>query len=268
MLMPRSDRVDSGLLAQSQCPQPDSTSAKPPTAWKGENLNLDLDRPTHEYRPSLTSINSARSMRDMVIIQREPTDSSAESAMIEMTSPEPMEGPFDDVHQSRGNETPESVVFDSADFAMSPVSMGDHPHAASGQQSKNDTFGKDRSASSSVAAPAPATPPRLRTLGNLLATPSSTHSPSASSQSHGRAIPPSGSPIPHPVLSHRRPVSEMVNSINKRGGGDTTPTSLLSPASRYSSPASTPRQGRVRPTTLYEAVKRDRLHVANPDSRR
>lgn len=267
MLMPRSERVDSGLQAQAQ--QPDSTSAKPPTAWKGENLNLDLDRPTHEYRPSLTSINSARSMRDMVIVQREPTDSSAESAIIEMTSPEPMEGPFDDIHQSREVDTPESVVFDGADFAMSPVSMDDHPHTASAQQSKNDTFGKDRSASSSTAAPVPTTPPRLRTLGNLLATPSSTHSPSGSSQSHGRAIPPSGSPIPHPVLSHRRPVSEMVNSINKRGGGgDTTPASLFSPASRYSSPASTPRQGRVRPTTLYEAVKRDRLHVANPDSRR
>ena len=69
---------------------------------------------------------------------------------------------------------------------------------------------------------------------------------------------------------HRRPVSEMVNSINKRGsgsgGGDTTPISLFSPQSRYSSPASTPRQGiGRRPTTLYEAVKRDKLLVANPD---
>jgi hypothetical protein len=265
ILMPT--RVDSGLI--QHYPQPVPT-IKPPTAWKGENLDLDRQRTTHEDRPSLTSINSARSMRDMVIVQREPTDSSAESAIIEMTSPEPEgpEGPFGDRYRGRGVEMPEEVVFDGADFAMSPVSMEDD---RSSQQ--HDTFGKekdkekgnDRSVNTTHR---PSTPPRLRTLGppitSLLATPSSSNSPSSSTQS--RAVPPSGSPIPHPVLQHRRPVHEMVNSINKRGG-DTTPSSLFSPASRYSSPASTPKQGQGgrRPTTLYEAVKRDKLHVANPD---
>jgi hypothetical protein len=114
--------------------------------------------------------------------------------------------------------------------------------------------------------PTPSTPTSNRIRTSPFFSTSNTASPS-------HAVPPSGSPIPHPVLMHRRPVSEMVRSINKRGSGsgstgsgDMTPNSLFSPQSRYSSPASTPRQDRVRPKTLYEAVKRDKLLVANPDS--
>jgi hypothetical protein len=243
------------MRVQSGLPNPDD--GKPPTAWKGEDLKPV--RPTHHHGPSLTSITSARSMRDMVIVQREPTDSSAESVTIETTSPEPDRhfhsydhtsdrDIFDDRHEARardngqGGETPESIVFDGADFAMSPETN------VGGDLSRRPTIAPVPI----IVAPTTPTSDRIRSTN--------TGSP--------RAIPPDGSPIPHPVLMHRRPVSEMVNSINKRGSGsgDTTPISLFSPQSRYSSPASTPRQviGR-RPTTLYEAVKRDKLLVANPD---
>jgi hypothetical protein len=75
------------MRVQSGLPDSKDDIPKPPTAWKGDDLKPV--RPTHHHGPSLTSITSARSMRDMVITQREPTDSSAESAIIETTSPEP-----------------------------------------------------------------------------------------------------------------------------------------------------------------------------------
>ena len=262
MMMP--NRVESGLR------NTDVYNDRPPTAWKGDELKPV--RPTHQHGPSLSSITSAKSMRDMVIVQREPTDSSAESAIIETTSPEPDRlvrhneadrhvsdrndlddrHVFDDWHEAReeglGGETPESIVFDGADFAMTPETNA-------GDLSRRPTI-----------APvpiivAPTTPPTSRIRAHL--------SGSGSGSDLPRAIPPDGSPIPRPVLMHRRPVSEMVNSINKRGSGsgDTTPISLFSPQSRYSSPASTPRQLGRRPTTSYEAVKRDKLLVANPDGK-
>lgn len=258
------------MRGQSGLPNPQAEEGKPPTAWKGDDLKPV--RPTHHHGPSLTSITSAKSMRDMVIVQREPTDSSAESAIIETTSPEPdrhvhhhagddrqvhhhdsdNQHVFDDRHEARdrgidqGGETPGSIVFDGADFAMSPETVAN-----------NDLSRRPTIAPVPIIV-APTTPTTARTRSTNTGSP--------------RAIPPDGSPIPHPVLMHRRPVSEMVNSINKRGsgsgsgsGGDTTPISLFSPQSRYSSPATTPRQIGRRPTTLYEAVKRDKLLVANPD---
>lgn len=245
ILSPR--KVESGLSTH----EPE----KPPTAWKGDDLKSV--RPTHHRGPSLTSITSARSMRDMVIVQRESTDSSAEaeSVVIETTSPEPIDGPFDDRHATTsGGETPGSIVFDGADFSMSPDTV---------DYTRSGLLRQPSIPIPIIVAPTTPTSNRIRSIGPH------SHSPSSSSSPH--SVPPSGSPIPHPVLMHRRPVSEMVNSINKRGSasglGDTTPISLFSPQSRYSSPASTPKQGRVRPTTLYEAVKRDRLLVANPDGR-
>jgi len=259
-------RGESGL--QYTNTNTDADIDRPPTAWKGDELKPV--RPTHHHGPSLTSITSAKSMRDMVIVQRERTDSSAESAIIETTSPEPDRivhhggdrheihdcNIFDDRHEAlnngQGGQTPESIVFDGADFAMSP---------------ETDTANLIRQPTSAPAlAPAPVPVPIIVApitpiTSRIQADPTGSDSP------RSRAIPPDGSPIPRPVLMHRRPVSEMVNSINKRGSGsgDTTPISLFSPQSRYSSPASTPRQVGRRPTTLYEAVKRDKLLVANPD---
>ena len=274
---------------------------KPPTAWRGGNLTVDTiaaQRPTHHPGPSLTSITSARSMRDMVIIQREPTSSSGESVAIEHAPHYPVYGHHErertddgfDIsasEQIRPKGTPGGglVVFDGADFA-SPIPVEETPRLDVGRRS---------------------TPPgdarHLESLGPPISTtgnPVPVHTPTTpSSSSHIASIStptpaprvPSGSPIPQPLLSHRRPVSEMVKSINKRGSGsalgassgssNASPLSLFSPASQYS-PASPTRgvatsgqtlgvgvgyrpSGLKRPTTLYEAVKRDKLQVTNPD---
>lgn len=291
---------------------------KPPTAWRGGNLSIDTitaQRPTHHPGPSLTSITSARSMRDMVIVEREPTSSSGESATIEhapqyhgkggherdTTDDDGSEMSGSD-HRVRPKGTPGGglVVFDGAEFA-SPSSVAETPVP----QIKR-----------------PLTPPRHTsrpfeptvqpaTTSRSNPTPSPPSSSAAASASILVTTPsrtprvPSGSPIPQPLLSHRRPVSEMVKSINKRGSGsvlsgagggggsgssNASPLTLFSPASQYSpaSPAKgfgTPAteapilgpaigfgtgagfrpSGLKRPMTLYEAVKRDKLQVANPD---
>lgn len=291
---------------------------KPPTAWKGGNLSIDTaaaQRPTHHPGPSLTSITSARSMRDMVIVQREPTSSSGESAIIEHTPHHMVLGHGHDHHstttattsddnsvmdqETRPKGTPGGglVVFDGADFA-SPISVrGQTPQAGRPSTPPHDTTYRlpslppptDRS--TRTPAPLPSTPSWSVAAAS---TPTPTRTPRV----------PSSSPIPHPLLSHRRPVSEMVKSINKRGSGSglgasgsgagssnaSSPLSLFSPASQYSPvsptkgfaspatqiPAMGPSvgagagtghgpSGLKRPTTLYEAVKRDKLQVANPD---
>lgn len=273
----------------TQIPPPVLPS-KPPTAWKakaGHDLTLDLQnppqRPTHHPGPSLTSITSARSMRDMVIVQREPTSSSGESVIIEHThcaqastdtgsgssSGSRSDDQLDEMvqhdtpltqpptHTPLISETPGSVVFDGAAFALSPT----------------ETDQGSEGTPTAAVKTSPAVPLPTRSLPAPAPAPSPMATPT---KSQSRA--PSGSPIPHPLLSHRRPVSEMVKSINKRGGGGGTShnaspvSSLFSPASQYSpassSPTSSPAAGRKRPTTLYEAVKRDKLLVTNPDGRR
>lgn len=267
--------------------------SKPPTAWKGGNLTLDLNnlqRPTHHPGPSLTSITSAKSMRDMVIVQREPTSSSGESAVVEHTALESESGrdrlgseedaDSSDEHTPRvkrgvAMSVPGSVVFDGADFAMSPMSMD------------------GQSASTPDPNLAATTPPPATAAALPRSTPSQNVVTPPRSRSRPTSQIPAGSPIPHPLLSHRRPVSEMVNSINKRGAGagaspsvgSDSPRSLFSPASQYTpaprSPARSgsgsarasgtstpPRGGPKRPSTLYEAVKRDKLLIANPDGAR
>lgn len=312
---------------------------KPPTAWRGGAGNLSIDtasaqRPTHHPGPSLTSITSARSMRDMVIVQREPTSSSGESATIEDAPYQLGYGQHqhgqlqdrdtsndDDNRSERSDDrnvkpkgTPGGglVVFDGADFASpnSTTSVVDTPKPevttgpASTTPLRNDIHHLEPldPPLSSRTMLAPTTPSSSASAS----TSTSTSTPTTTSTRTPRV--PSGSPIPQPLLSHRRPVSEMVKSINKRGSGsglgaggagsgsgssNASPLSLFSPVSQYS-PASPSRgtpgpspgppnlgavltagagvgyrpSGLKRPTTLYEAVKRDKLQVANPDGRR
>lgn len=253
----------------------------PPSSWQAN----DLAPPNcgHNKGPSLTSLSSARSMRDMVIVQREGTDSTGEgeSAVVEFTSPSnpPMMG---------ATETPGSVVFSGDEFAMSPEVS---------DEGSRDTFGNAREDGRSDSPPGVSQ--EIPSLGPAITTSSSSSGqrPSTGSSSTTPAakktIPTSGaSPTPLSPFSHRRPVRDVVNSINKRGRA--SPMSLFSPASSYPpqsivpSPNSTPTSiparnqgrnilhasspgravfvgGRGKGRT-YEAIKRrEILLVANPD---
>jgi len=228
----------------------------PPSSWDATALRPP--QPSRTKGPSLTSLNSARSMRDMVIIQREQTNSSIETeAVIEMASPllsEP-ERPVGSGHHRHGltigSETPGSIVFNGAEF-VSPALL---PSMASGP-------------SRPIVGPPMPNPDEAETP--LLAQPEqTTSSPSTPTKPLPASL--TDSPVPSPMLSHRRPVRDVVNSINRRG--NVTPLSLFSPASQYS-PAPVSPQGTSsrsspvsRPSTMYEAVRRSTLTVANPDGR-
>lgn len=279
----------------------------PPSAYKGTgDLSAGLNG-AHDRGPSVSSLQSARSMRDMVIVQREPSSSSTEE--IGLVDDNPFTDGQNVGHHRHGltalsessssiapnhlgGETPGSIVFDGGAFAASP--------------SLDLDFGPNPVLPLSSAIPTPLspleedepTPKKATSRGDteaIIAPVTSLGTPTR------RPEPPSGSPVPSPLVQHRRPVREVVESINKRGGG--IPLAFTSsPASTYStnsslppSPASTkssmtPLPGRLRgferfekvdkrdssssnrsggrPSTMYEAVKRERLLVANPDAGR
>jgi len=271
----------------------------PPTAFKGGLV------PTggHEKGPSLSSLHSARSMRDMVIVQRERTQSSEEEeGVIEAGTPDVELGedeamaterelssgipaPESDVTayaharhgqtavsespsylaspSAAGGETPGSIVFNGADFAPMLTTVPATPPAAA-PAAESRPYGAWKLS----------TPPQIRAIANASPRPVSDilHDHSTPGRS---SEPPSGSPVPSPLLSHRRAVKDVVNSINKRGGG--VPLAFASPASNYSPVTTAPPSPLIqkpgaarqkRPVTMYEAVKRERLLVANPDKRK
>ncbi|WVQ65840.1 uncharacterized protein L199_004018 [Kwoniella botswanensis] len=268
-----SENVNSPSNPSSISPE---SSNHPPTSWKGDTLDLPSNE--HGKGPSLSSLNSAKSMRDMVLVQRETSTSSVESeAVIEMErasslvdqtwtqvhnkdesdgtlvraeesdslSPLPSETstsviplrPDGAGHYRSGNgqttfddgnsglETPGEIVFNGADFASPPIlPINDFASIPSNSRQKAvdlDTEHDQTLKQSSLRpTPSPITPKRAisRTLNATVVDESS--------------LPPSGSPVPSPLVQHRRPVRDVVNSINKRG--NSTPFSLLSPMSNYS----------------------------------
>jgi hypothetical protein len=238
-------------------------------------------------------------MRDMVIVQREPTSSSEEEGVIDLASAETsLEEPGTSsghlrhgltaasdslstvyAHARHGQtaiseisalspnlatDIDESVVFNGADFAPTPdLSLA--PIITSVPTTSPDATPRKASTPVKLKPVPQVTPPRPISPLVAFTTPSRP------------AEPPSGSPVPSPLVSHRRPVKDFVNSINKRGGG--LPLAFASPASAYSPATTAPpsplsRRGTVqdgdrkRPMTMYEAVKRERLLVANPDKRK
>jgi len=274
----------------------------PATAFQG---GLEAPANSHTKGPSLSSIQSARSMRDMVIVQRERTASSGEEGVMEADSTPDTSAYLDDreddfdaagdighgmryldrmdpnvyahtrhgltsasdslpsVNSLTGGDTPESVVFDGAAFALTPQ-LEDTPRAV--------PFDRPIPADQPITTPTKMTPAMLRPVPPR-ESPRPLSPGLISLATPGRGSePPSGSPVPSPLLSHRRAVKDVVNSINKRGGG--LPLAFASPSSVYSpgtpappSPLAKRDVGR-RPMTMYEAVKRERLLVANPDGRR
>lgn len=269
----------------------------PPSSFKDGLAPITV----HGRGPSLSSIQSAKSMRDMVIVQREATSSSEEEGIIETAS-----SPGSDMPETTGasltlsdsqstiyaharhgqtavsdsspsittspflgGQTPGSIVFNGADFAPTPdLSLHAPGEVNSGNFADSDktpTKNSLPSTSRAVSIDSTTTPPKSISTASQR----TTARPSA---------PPSGSPVPSPLLSHRRPVRDFVNSINKRGGG--LPLAFASPSSAYSPATTAPpsplsrrdterdKDGRKRPMTMYEAVKRERLLVANPDKRK
>ena len=317
-----------------------------PALWPIESRDRDLHHPStsfspndlvrpsleHIKGPSLSSLQSARSMRDMVIVQRDQTTSPTdeEEAMVEsnMSTPDVRdelghhrhglaavtESPTsalyavdnedmeeDDLgrlRQSDGggrgvgrpDETPGSIIFYGGEFATSPIHMGINLTTASTLTLSDApaTIASDRSSN----------PQSIKLVWSQSRdeTPT-TPEPTPSTLTQSMTQQPSGSPVPSPLINHRRPVRDVVNSINKRSTG-VPPAFTSSPGSAYTSAPvspSTPRSTlarkesvasamsavsrvsrasgstaggsarRERPMTMYEAVKRERLLVANPD---
>ena len=186
----------------------------------------------------VSSLISARSMRDMVIVQRETPNTETEAVIEQATG--------SSLASSSGSESNigEDSVLDEANIS---------PQAA--------------------VQPVPLAPRKLRSISHLqLDSPSIASSPqSAPSTRSEPPIPPSGSPISAAIVSHRRPVKDMVKSINKRSSRvfDSVTLDALSPLSQYS-PSSSPPSSALgmedkRPRTMYEAVRKSPLTVANPD---
>lgn len=258
-------------------------SSYPPTAFKSA---LEAPVSGHSKGPSLSSIQSAKSMRDMVIVQREPTSSSEEEGVIES-------GPSPDVSIFPKRYEEDPVASGDLGWAMAFLSSLDpkvHTHTRDGRivaSHRNSLAGEtpgstifDSTAlvttsgivatstmglpASQQISPSEATPTKLRPIPPRdPPRPGSPGAPSLSTPGKS-AEPPSGSPVPSPLVSHRRAVKDVVNSINKRGGG--LPLAFASATS--ASPLPNRGGDKKRPTTMYEAVKRERLLVTNPDKKR
>ncbi|WVW84608.1 hypothetical protein I302_106642 [Kwoniella bestiolae CBS 10118] len=243
------------------------SSNHPPTSWRGDTLELPND---HGKGPSLSSLNSARSMRDMVLVQRETTSSSVESEAIIERSSSP-------VHEHRKDEPDGSLVRAEENDSLSPLpsetstsvvplrpdGVGHHRHANGYTDVTTDGLGMGTPEEIVFNGADFASPPILPTNNfgarssplptivqnqkeveetprkiSLRPIPSPITPRRAISRNLNTTVidesslPPSGSPVPSPLVQHRRPVRDVVNSINKRGSS--TPFSLLSPMSNYS----------------------------------
>ena len=338
---------------------------------------LEPPQPLGEFRASLSSLSSARSMRDMVIVQRDDSELGS-PVFVETADIASRHSAFNFTHQEHPPHRL-SVVHHSDDSNSVSDGSWQSRHRVDDRNGSSDTFG--RSTGPLVE------PPMLDFGGGLdlsfnlhhslprggitddqsehlleypkappptLSPPRSPESPSrespdrrstpevensaealqtletseiespATNEEADTEFTPSPSPRPSP-FGHRRPVKDVVKSLNKRGGA--TPLSLFSPASNYStatpvipsplpkatSPVKTTAPLRIspkkrssqppisgepaqaspisagpslrrdesirsimsqgsgspgRPQTIYEAVKRQRLSVANPDAKR
>ncbi|OCF37213.1 hypothetical protein I316_01120 [Kwoniella heveanensis BCC8398] len=296
------DNLNSPLEQRYASPISPSTdnSHHPPTSWKAGVLQPPQPAHSHGQGPSLSSLTSVRSMRDMIIVQREATDSTVESQGVigrsETDSPPPTRdfdpstpefNPSDDVPSSLqsdgsiarpegaghhrlanglttgpslessdmiGSETPGEIIFNGAEFASPVEAEGaaitvmdfgptqtpepavlPFPNLAKQADLPTRQPADSLRDSTHASSEKPTPEPIERSLKPVPVTPKA--QPQNSSSLNTSVIdspsnPPSGSPVPSPLVQHRRPVREVVNSINKRGGS--TPFSLLSPMSNYS----------------------------------
>jgi hypothetical protein len=204
----------------------------------------------------------------MVIVQREPTDTSectdpllstegaigdkSRSPSMDMMTPSPS---IPSLHESV-ESTPGTVVFDGAALLATPrlpdideVSSGSHPadswhssatHSSAPGPGSGGAGPPSRASSSShsnfqsnINSARPNTlsawtDPDQPDRSDRSPSESGRSSPSTPPHPTGPTVPPSGSPLPPSLVAHRRPVREMVSSINKRGGP--LPTGLASPA--------------------------------------
>lgn len=265
---------------------------------------------------SLSSLQSARSMRDMVVVQRDREVSdgtvshegvlgwwgaggpqgSDEDLLGGALVPSPTHSELSDEHDNRR----ESLLTESANSPKTPTQSvrqadtADPPSVLIGPvtpertSSGHETNGSSphwsirTGASTRTFGPTSASTPKD---AGALSVPAS--EPLLAGPSDSRQINKRGSPLPEQVVAHRRPVKDMVNSINKRSSlpvpGRPSSTREDGPASSVSScessnsnpssvgtgsgsDASGNAAGRrKRPATTYEAVKRGQLTITNPD---
>ncbi|WVO12632.1 hypothetical protein L204_100237 [Cryptococcus depauperatus] len=268
---------------------PDSTRV-PPISWRGDIIVQP--KPTYTNGPSLSSLDSARSMRNMMILKREDTESSLETTgVIEEMAPfeaeqsfaeqdlmpededESLEGDLitREVNASLVNEEEVSEMYlddqedkdrreDEVDNFLDVgfETFGDLDLSLTGTLL---SVGGGRCTSVSKATTLPPVPEfreetatatplskSVQSLRHVEVSPAdarsdsvtSTPSPLTKNLKHvpphkPATIPPKSKPLPSPY-SKRRPVRDVVNSINKRG--TKTPISLLAPRNVYASPVS------------------------------
>ncbi|WVQ73086.1 hypothetical protein IAR50_002649 [Cryptococcus sp. DSM 104548] len=291
------------LSAPSGPTEPSPTTSSPDSSRPPASRSTKPIWPTHHTGPSMSSINSARSMRDMVLVQKEGTDENLESAGIVEEAHEAYEeealmgheeeGEGDDTMRVVESEDEEesditssvedqwaearrsiahSTVEDEgdlmADFDFGPnsldLSLNDVPIAPVGKLDH-------RLSSVSIPSPLPTVsetpepvPPPERSLSPETSAPETPravvsapiapvprtipkiepkkfeHPPAPSAVL--RHVPPSQKTLSTPISSSkppasgdgkgRRPVRDVVDSINKRGGK--TPTGLIAPRVLYS----------------------------------
>lgn len=263
----------------------------PPSTWRGIGAGRGHG---HESGPSMSSLASARSMRDMVIVQREGTDSSEASLVV-----------LEQDHEEGDYSVMGTPVLDG----MSPVgfrgeeSFADRLDRSFFASPTEEDFALIRPIGVGVGVPTSCSPaPKVTksaTPANGPATaPVMTNShtsppitsPTASGSGDRSAVPlpPSGSPLPKYLVEHRRPVKDMVFSINKRASTRTAgglTVEPMSPTSQYSvTPGQTPflgagggaagdgggpgqGQGHGGKGMSWQVRRRESLVVANPDKR-
>ena len=228
----------------------------PPTLWPIASRESGMNPPAAGVGPSLTSLASARSMRDAIVMQRDPTfGSDAESEGVigsidrsrgPTACSDPDEASSPDIEPSARNrgETPGSAVVDGG--AFHPVMPRSAFPSLDNPFTDSSTSPQPYDTLSSTTSPIASTPDRSAADTTPKASPSSVTS----------------------MVSHRRPVRDVVRSINRRSAGNIglfSPTSAYSVESGLSSSKSgsggTPESATVR----YEAFRRGRLSVTNPD---
>ncbi|ODN81603.1 hypothetical protein L202_02014 [Cryptococcus amylolentus CBS 6039] len=280
------------------------TTSSPESAHPPTSLPTKAARLAHHTGPSISSINSARSMRDMVLVQREGTDEGSESVGVVEEAPEAYEDDRlmgyeegDDtmrVVESEDEGESESDITSSvedqweeartsgyqtavedegdlmADFDFGPNSLdlslndvpiapvkSDHrlssvsiPSSLPTVSESGEPASPERSPSPETAvpeAPIPAPPaviaaptaPKPRTVPKIEPK-KFEHPPAPTAPLRHVPLPkkpsfnhtPKAKPPASGDNKGRRPVRDVVNSINKRGAK--TPTSLITPRVMYS----------------------------------
>lgn len=188
-------------------PRDTSVSSRPPVAFKGLE---DFSR-TPQGR-SVSSLASTKTMRDMVVVQRERLDGTTDTE-------------WDDALAAEQQCT------------LSPGTS--RPHTPLAARHKTPEMTETPSSCTTSDFGARSVTPAAIAAANTDAKPS-------------------------PVLPQkRRPVREVVDSINRRSGPG-TPLCVLSPSS-ITTAQNTPSPSRKKPQTIYEAVRKSALIITNPD---